>query len=262
MMRSYRTELSAQGRDLTTSRYWNDQWCAGDESARALRPFVRPHPVPRQLARVMDTLLPKPTDILEVGCAPGTMLLQLAMLRPRDRFHGVDFSRPGLAQAKRLLASRNIQATLHFSDIREFEPEQKYGLVYSCGLIEHFTDPAAVLEHHVRLCAPGGVVFLSVPNYRGRIQQWFIQRLDPEALKTHNLDLMKTETLRCLLVAVGLEDVVAGSDGPATVWSRVAGRSLKTTFLRRIAQAWNLANRVGPRLAPWRSTIWAHGRVA
>src|SRR3990172_6871406 len=190
-----RTGASTLEEDLTSSQYWDDEWCIENEIAQEEGTRVRRHPLPTLMARLLTDRGAGPTDILEMGCAPGTILSELCALRPDDRFHGVDFSPLGLRQTKRFLAGRKVRATLHESDVRNFEPGLRYGLVYSCGLIEHFTEPAEIVKHHVRLCAPGGMVVVSVPNYGGRLQRWIIRHLDPEALAVHNLQIMKVEAL-------------------------------------------------------------------
>jgi trans-aconitate methyltransferase len=247
--------------DLTTSRYWNAAW-QETMPKRATFHWRRSHPLTLLLVQLLEQYRSEPVDILEIGCAPGNMLLELATHRPHDRYHGVDFSQPGLARAERLLGSRKVNATLHFADLRHFEPSQKYGLVYSCGLVEHFTDPADVLRHHVRFCAPGGIVAISMPNHRGRIQEWFIRQLDPAALRSHNLRIMDVAALHDLCEQAGLNDVVAGSGGYSSIRSRTVYRSIRAQCLRRIAQTWNLANRLCPKLSPRRNVIWAYGRAA
>lgn len=254
------TQPQSRNADLTTPQYWNSAWRDERITVRAAR-SGRIHALVRLVARLLDERGSDGLDVLEIGCAPGTMLAQLATLRPQDRLHGVDFSRPGLVEAERLLAAKGVQATLSYSDFREFAPQRKFDLVYSIGFVEHFTDPTAALAQHVRLCAPGGQVAVSVPNHRGRVQEWFIQQLDPRALESHNLQVMDVESLRQVFVAAGVQGVVAGSSGTSTIRSRDAKGTLRTRFLRRVAQGWNLANRVGPRLSARRSVIWAHGRV-
>jgi SAM-dependent methyltransferase len=256
-----RTATSMPEHDLTSPRYWTDEWSAPLGAGRPERGCVWRHPLPSLLARLLHARGAQPTDVLEVGCAPGTILSQLFMLRPQDQYHGVDFSQFGLMQTRRFLARRRIRATLHCCDVREFEPETRYGLVYSCGLIEHFTDPAVVVKHHLRLCAPGGFVAVSVPNYSGFLQQWLINKLDPEALKTHNVQIMCPGALRRVLAEVGLREIVTGCDGPPLLRSRTSGRSLRTHALRRAAQMWNLINSIGPRITLRGSVVWAYGRA-
>jgi trans-aconitate methyltransferase len=252
--------------DLTTSSYWNSEWTGGVGIARTRlvtrRVHRRRHPLPALIASLLRDHRSGPVDVLEVGCAPGLLLAQFHSHRPYDRLHGVDFASVGLAQTKKLLENEHIDVTLHQCDVRRFEPCREYGVVYSCGLIEHFSDPGPILAHHVRLCAQGGMVAVSVPNYSGRIQHWFIRQLDASALESHNLQIMNTGALAHLLRGAGLKNVVAGYRGLALIRSRVARPTLWKKFLRRIAQAWNLGSTLAPSLAPWRNVVWAYGRKA
>jgi len=156
---------------------------------------------------------------------------------------------------------QRIEATLHQADVREFSPETSYDLVYSCGLIEHFTEPESILSHHVRLGKPGGIVAVSIPNYSGRVQKWFMRRLNPESLVAHNLSMMNTETLQSLMVSVGLQEVHVGGVGTATLRSRYQGTGPTKMFLRRVSQAWNLTNKLLPKISCWHSTLWAIGQI-
>jgi SAM-dependent methyltransferase len=73
-------------------------------------------------------------------------------------------------------------------------PDHSFDVVYSCGLIEHFDDPRALVAKHAALLAPGGVALIAVPNYGGvfgRIQA----RFHPENLTVHNLAIMTPQAM-------------------------------------------------------------------
>ena len=53
-----------------------------------------------------------------------------------------------------------------------------YDVVYSLGLIEHFVDRVSIVERHVRLARPGGLLILGVPNFRG-LTGWFLRTFAP-----------------------------------------------------------------------------------
>jgi SAM-dependent methyltransferase len=59
----------------------------------------------------------------------------------------------------------------------------QFDLVYSLGLIEHFSDFADAVAAHARLVKPSGVLVLGVPNYRG-LNGWVATRLRPRMMKS------------------------------------------------------------------------------
>jgi len=261
------TKKSALQQDLTTPQYWDRQWTTTEIVDRQepvekrKRKRARTQPFLSLMAQALDQRFGNVAKVLEVGCAPGYLLSEFAGLRPNDRLSGVDFTTEGLDFSRQLFREQQIQATLHQADVRDFSPESLYDLVYSCGLIEHFTEPESILSHHVRLCKPGGIVAVSIPNYSSQVQKWFMRQLDPESLVTHNLSMMNTEALQRLMVDVGLQKVRAGGVGTATLRSRVEGTGPTKIFLRRVAQAWNLTNQLLPQISGWHSTLWAMGQV-
>ena len=71
-------------------------------------------------------------------------------------------------------------------------------MVYSGGLIEHFTDPAAVVAYHVELLKPGGRLVVSVPNLRAALYYPVASLTRPEDVAAHNLNIMRLPTFRAL----------------------------------------------------------------
>jgi SAM-dependent methyltransferase len=79
-------------------------------------------------------------------------------------------------------------------DIFCYEPENKYDMVCSVGLVEHFMDTENIISHHVKLLKPGGTLLIAIPNFRGL--NGLIQRIfDRENLRKHNLNSMKLKVL-------------------------------------------------------------------
>ena len=76
-----------------------------------------------------------------------------------------------------------------------FQPGLDIGLfdvVYSLGLIEHFSDLTDVVAAHARLVRPGGTLIIGAPNIVG-VNRWFMKRLGPERLAVHNPDCLRPE---------------------------------------------------------------------
>jgi hypothetical protein len=89
-----------------------------------------------------------------------------------------------------------------------------YDLVLSLGFIEHFDDIAGTFARHVEFMAPGGVLALGLPHYRGLMG--VLQRIgDPEHMAMHNARSMDNGLWRRLAEKHGLEvEWQAHIDGP------------------------------------------------
>jgi 2-polyprenyl-3-methyl-5-hydroxy-6-metoxy-1,4-benzoquinol methylase len=253
--------------DLTSPHYWDRHWDRAKQMPVGLRPWLRrrlrlgPPKLFAFLANQLDQSRPGPLDILEIGCAPGTVLANLHSLRPQHRFHGVDFAAQGLADAEHGFALTGAKVKLHQSDIRSFRPEQRYDVVYSCGLIEHFTDPLPIVKHHARLCAPGGRVIVTVPNHTGAIREYLINLMDPAGLASHNLAVMSESALRDLMLAAGLEEVVTGGFGRNVVRPICRVQRWQAHAVKLGVIAYNEVLRIiPPRLLP-PHVFWASGVV-
>ncbi len=243
-------------RDLTTPGYWDGQW-RGARSRRAPRRMA----VDRLLTRFLDLAGEAPVDVLELGCAPGDLLERMYRLRPRHRYHGLDYSPEGIAATRARLDAAGVEAALHEGDLRAFDRPGAFDLVLSLGLLEHFEDPAAIVRAHARLCRPGGHVALSVPNYASPVPRWFLARMDPGALETHRLPTMQVDVLQRAFEAAGLEGVDVGGVGGPKVRTRTADRTLARRVLRGVARLINGLGRVVPGSLAWHSTLVATGRV-
>lgn len=262
------TAVSDQPRDLTSAAYWEKEWdglgIAG-WSARSPQPVRRSRrkgrPLMRFLSGLIDEHETQSPDVIEIGCAPGGILGELHRWRPAVRLHGLDYAEQGLANTARLLAHGGVPATLHCGELREFDPGRKYDLVYSCGLVEHFSDPVPILAHHARLCRPGGRVVVTVPNYSGPWQTWLIARLSPETLESHNTEIMSAASLQELMSRAGLAEVDSGEFGFGRFYTRCSVRNWRTHSLRLAAKTWNAARRVVPLTPNWHCTVWATGCV-
>lgn len=163
----------------------------------------------RNAARILRREISPGMRVLEIGFAPGTLLAWVGK-KLKAEVAGVDFSSNGLAAAKDLFDALSFSGDLRNESVFETSfADASFDVVYSLGVIEHFRDPRPIVRRHVELARPGGVVIITVPNYRGiygRIQK----ALDAPNLELHNLDIMTPRTLE------GLVPVDIG--GEARVW--------------------------------------------
>ena len=244
--------------DLTTASYWDQFEVFGPVvSDTWYRKLARRH-----FDRLLRGILyetPKPPDVLELGCAPGRMLCRMHGIRPDCRFVGVDFAPHGVQATKRVMQERGIEAPILEGDVRSVELPQKFDVVVSFGLIEHFNDPSSILRHHARFCRPGGVVAVTVPNF----SPWLIQRLAywsaPNVAAKHNFQIMSKRMMESAMNAAGLQGVQVGAFGGPRVWNATDRMHWTSWMYRRAARIWNFAASLVPGNVLWQGTYWAKG---
>lgn len=226
--------------DLTTRQLWDTKHAAFRQRtwAKRLRNWLT-RDVDRMLARMIDATGQTHGDAIELGCAPGTILERVARVRPQYRFHGIDFSQEGLDATRGRFARLGVPVQLHRGDFREVRLPLRYDLVFSCGVIEHFQDPAEVLACHRTMAKPGGVVAASVPNFAHPRVRALIRRFHPELETTHNFEIMSQGAIERSFQAAGLREIVVGEvGGPRVPSVRPAGR-LGAAYVY-CALAWNV----------------------
>lgn len=112
-------------------------------------------------------------DVLDVGCGPGTITVDLATRVPGGRVLGIDTAQEVLAKAAELAVARGV-------DNVELEQADVLGLPYSDGsfdvvhahqVLQHLSDPVAALHEMRRVLRPGGVLAVRDADYGG--MRWF-----------------------------------------------------------------------------------------
>jgi SAM-dependent methyltransferase len=177
---------------LTEQRYWDDYW-AGVELplARVHRPgqlYIN------EILDVFDRHLPRDPSLtaIEIGGTPGAYLAYVHRTFGYG-VHCLDYSERGCAATRENFGLLGIPGVVHRADVFTDDLElPSFDVVYSLGLIEHFTDLTGVVERHVRLVRPGGWLLLGVPDFLG-INGWFLRRLGPRVLAQHQLETMDLE---------------------------------------------------------------------
>lgn len=157
---------------------------------------------------------------LEIGCYPGRYLAVFGELG--YRLSGIDLASRVLDRLPEWLVSRGYKiGDFHQEDFAQFYEriEQRFDVVCSFGFIEHFSDWDTVLKMHAKLVKPGGMLVVSVPNFRGRIQRRLRELLDRDNLVRHNLDAMVPGEWADILGPEGFEVQFAGCFGRFDFWS-------------------------------------------
>lgn len=174
--------------NLTEPEYWNagyqrvDRGCTLPELANF-----------RCLSekRVLDAIESLPLAgkrVLELGAGDSTMLLTLGRRWGHScELAGLDYSDAGCRSLLRRAAAIGVDVSVFHADL--FSPPVdllgRFDIVYSLGLVEHFTELDRVLAAAARFLAPGGTMFTMIPNMRG-IYGAFVRRFNRPVYDIHN----------------------------------------------------------------------------
>jgi len=122
--------------------------------------------------------LPPAADILDVGCGPGTITADLALLAAPGRVIGVDAAANVLAEARSAAQGRGLtNVSFQTGDVYHLAfPERSFDVVHAHQLLQHLSDPVAALSEMGRVCRPGGVVAARDSDYGGMI--WYPESED------------------------------------------------------------------------------------
>lgn len=259
-------DQSRDSGDRAGADYWDGRLApSAPPSGKSLKDRLRRFNT-RGMDRMLSKLLSGVSEgerILELGCAPGWIRCRLHRLRPDLQLAGIDYAAQGVKDTRSILKKTEVAAEIREADISTYEAPSPYDAVISCGLVEHFDKPEQIVAHHARLVRPGGLVIITVPNFRNRWLGRAFKWLSPDEYATHNIQVMSPQALHDLAKTAGLTEIRSGGGaGPALYTSpRTPPRPFGRIYLLG-AKAWNLCTAALPdRLSPWHSHLWVIGRV-
>ena len=128
------------------------RWRTAENSAAYLLPFLRPG-----------------LRLLDVGCGPGTITLDLAARVAPGGTVGVDREAGVVAEAQRLLDSRPMPG-VEFRTADAYAlafDDESFDIVHAHQLLQHLTDPVAALVEMRRVLRSGGVLAVRDGDYGG-----------------------------------------------------------------------------------------------
>lgn len=110
-------------------------------------------------------------DVLEVGCGRGSLSSYFS-----DNGHNcslLDISEKAIEIAKSVFESNNHSGSFYHGDAENLEfKNNTFDVVFSIGLLEHFTNPQKTMEEQLRVLKKGGIWFgYIVPKYTDNIQK-------------------------------------------------------------------------------------------
>ena len=156
-------------------------------------------------------------DCFEVGCYPGTYFSIFGelgcSLSGIDLFPGV---KDELSSWLKNFGYRVLD--LYCGDFLKFTSSRKYDVVCSFGFLEHFINWKEVLLKHANLVSNGGILVISVPNFRGIVQRAIHFYFNRENLLRHNLAAMDPSLWVEQITPLGFETVFCGYIGGFHFW--------------------------------------------
>lgn len=127
-------------------------WRTVENSAAYLIPSLRPG-----------------ASVLDVGCGPGTITIDMARRVAPGEVIGIDASEAVVASAREAQADAG-QTNVSFSTDDAYAlsyADDTFDIVHAHQVLQHVSDPVAVLREMGRVAKPGGVVAVRDADYAG-----------------------------------------------------------------------------------------------
>ena len=125
------------------------RWRTAENSAGYLLPSLRPR-----------------LDLLDVGCGPGTITVDLAARVAPGRVLGIDVSGDPLAEARAAASAAGVDVSFEVGNVYALEADDdSFDVVHAHQVLQHLTDPVAALREMARVCRPGGVIAVRDVDY-------------------------------------------------------------------------------------------------
>jgi SAM-dependent methyltransferase len=105
--------------------------------------------------------------LLDVGCGPGTITVDLAARVAPGRVTAVELTAEAL-QLARTQAASSGQPNVDFAvaDVHALDfPDDSFDIVHAHQVLQHLVDPVRALREMHRVCRPGGVVAARDSDY-------------------------------------------------------------------------------------------------
>lgn len=180
---------------LTDANDWADYYSGLD--------FARLERATKQPCRIDKWLQEKKGKIFELGCGESFVLARSAYLG--WEVSGVDFNQKALASLRSFLDSKKYNSgSLINADIFQYDCDhlsETQDILVSFGFLEHFKEPAKILEKWIQVLKPGGLVISIIPNLFS-FNAAIFKRFDPDFWDMHIA--YSPESLEAFHTSIGL----------------------------------------------------------
>lgn len=152
----------------------------------------------------------------EIGCFPGRYLPLVG--NKGYTLSGIDMT-SRVTELSPWLAGLGCKVGKFYqADFCTWQAESLYDAVISFGFVEHFKNWSEIFAKHCSLVAPGGVLLVAFPNFRGLVQKYLHAWLDAQNFSLHCQDAMRIERYREVCASQGLEILFCGYWGGFDFW--------------------------------------------
>ena len=115
----------------------------------------------------------KVNSFCELGCGGSSLLVKIA--RYSKRVVGIDYSKKALKKSIHLFNKKGIKnAKFIMDDCMNLKIKERFDSVWSQGLIEHFDDPAKIIQEHLKIAKSKGNIIISVPSKYSYMHLWYL----------------------------------------------------------------------------------------
>lgn len=231
---------------LTDRAFWVNYW----ESKKALSVIIPANYLfHRKLAEVINTYQLK--SAIELGGFPGYYAVFLKKYHQLEMTLLDYFVHPPLTtELLKKNGLKETDITVIEADLFNYTSEKQYDLVLSCGLIEHFEDTEDIINRHIALLNPGGVLFITLPNFKA-VNGWFQRKFDKANYDKHNINSMDPKRLGAIAKAAGLDVLQSDYFGKFSIW--LENESDKPGWVRMVKKLTWTTGKVFSKIFPFES---------
>ena len=188
---------------------------------------------------------------IEIGSAPGHFGVKLYRKFGCEPF-GLEYTEAGARVNRDTFIKAGIDpGNVFHNDFfdTEFHSAHRasFDVVLSCGFIEHFPDPRAVVDRHIALLKDAGFLIITVPRLRG-LNYFLAKLVAPRLIQIHNLEIMSVSAFASLFDAEILTPLwcgLVGGIGIEMVTSHSENRVLRLAG-SVVQKLFNLLLRISP----------------
>lgn len=178
--------------NLTTSKYWDSIYRKFAVRSFGIRRFCW-HPcgygdqlIDRVLSCVIERY--KPTTVLEIGCGNSNWLPYIAQ-KYNVEVYGIDYSQIGCNLLINKLEKEQNRKNIYCVDFFDEEAMRqlpRVDMIYSLGVVEHFSNTEDVISRFSSLLNAGGILLTEIPNMTG-INGRLTKMYQPKVYKKHKI---------------------------------------------------------------------------